>query len=185
VVGPRTIRMRKESAQTVLPGSGVSEPLIEPLARHPGEVVVRGLVRWSDVDAAGIVCFGRYLRYFEAAETELFRRVGLPAQRLRSEHGLWLVRRRVECDFLRPLALDTEIDIAGRVVSLGGSSVQLRFAVRVGECLAPYAEGAYVCVAVDTTTLEPVELPARVRAALEPYLLADDRSARRPGGPLG
>jgi acyl-CoA thioesterase FadM len=34
-------------------------------------------VRWSDVDFAGILCYGAYLRFFEIAETELFRTAGL------------------------------------------------------------------------------------------------------------
>ncbi len=34
-------------------------------------------VRWSDVDFAGIICYGAYLRFFEIAETELFRAAGL------------------------------------------------------------------------------------------------------------
>ena len=64
--------------------------------------VVRERVRWSDVDAAGIVCHGMYLRFFELAESELLRTVGLPARVLSGTHGLWRVRRRIECDFLQP-----------------------------------------------------------------------------------
>ena len=35
-------------------------------------------VRWGDVDAARIIFYGAYIRFFEIAETELFRAVGLP-----------------------------------------------------------------------------------------------------------
>jgi acyl-CoA thioesterase FadM len=34
-------------------------------------------VRWGDVDAARIIFYGAYIRFFEFAETELFRSVGL------------------------------------------------------------------------------------------------------------
>ena len=34
-------------------------------------------VRWGDVDAARIIFYGAYIRFFEIAETELFRSVGL------------------------------------------------------------------------------------------------------------
>src|SRR5690606_36932280 len=50
-------------------------------------------VRWSDVDAAGIVCYGAYLRFFELAETELFRASGLTVAYIQEHFGLWLVRR--------------------------------------------------------------------------------------------
>jgi len=33
-------------------------------------------VRWSDVDRAGIIFYGAYVRFFEIAETELFRAAG-------------------------------------------------------------------------------------------------------------
>ena len=35
-------------------------------------------VRWGDVDAAGIIFYGSYIRFFEIAETELFRAMGMP-----------------------------------------------------------------------------------------------------------
>ena len=35
-------------------------------------------VRWGDVDAANIIFYGSYIRFFEIAETELFRAVGMP-----------------------------------------------------------------------------------------------------------
>jgi acyl-CoA thioesterase FadM len=35
-------------------------------------------VRWSDIDRAGIIYYGQFQRFFEIAETELFRAVGLP-----------------------------------------------------------------------------------------------------------
>ena len=35
-------------------------------------------VRWSDVDHAGIIYFGSYVRFFEIAETEMYREMGLP-----------------------------------------------------------------------------------------------------------
>ena len=34
-------------------------------------------VRWGDVDAARIIFYGAYIHFFEFAETELFREVGL------------------------------------------------------------------------------------------------------------
>jgi acyl-CoA thioester hydrolase len=137
------------------------------------EVVVRDIVRWSDVDAAGIVCFARYLRFFELGETELFRRAGLPVQVLRDQHGVWLVRRRVECEFLRPLRLDGEIDIAARVTHLGCSSLRLRFEATDPTTGALCAEGGYVCVSVDRESLEPIPIPHGIRAALQPFVVRE------------
>lgn len=130
---------------------------------------VRERVRWSDVDAAGIVCYGMYLRFFELAESELFRTVGLPGRTLSGTHGLWLVRRRVECDFLQPASLDDELEITVHVAAIGVTSMELAFRVlRVGET-EPTASGRYVLVAVDRESLQPIPVPDAIRNALAPY----------------
>ena len=51
-------------------------------------------VRWGDVDAARIIFYGAYIRFFEIAETELFRAVGLPYGVIFDEIDLWLPRVR-------------------------------------------------------------------------------------------
>ena len=38
--------------------------------------IINEYVRWSDVDYAGIIFYGAYVRFFEIAETELFREAG-------------------------------------------------------------------------------------------------------------
>ena len=40
--------------------------------------IISEYVRWGDIDLAGIICYGAYIRFFELAETEIFRAAGLP-----------------------------------------------------------------------------------------------------------
>ena len=129
---------------------------------------VRERVRWSDVDAAGIVCYGSFLRFFELAESEMFRAAGLPHPVLDGE-GVWLVRRRVECDFLRPARLDDELEVRVVVAALGRTSVSLDFEIRGAGADEASARSRYTLVAVDRETLRSVQLPERVRAALESF----------------
>ena len=144
------------------PSSSPSRPASAPF-------VVRERVRWSGVDTAGIVCYGTYLRFFELAESELFRMVGLPARTLSGIHGLWLVRRRIECDFLQPVYLEEELEISVHVAAIGSTSMELAFQVaRVGETVFT-ALGRYVLVAVDSESLQPVPIPDPIRTALDPY----------------
>ncbi len=49
-------------------------------------------VRWGDVDAARIIFYGAYIRFFEFAETELFRAVNLPYSVMFDELDVWLPR---------------------------------------------------------------------------------------------
>ena len=47
-------------------------------------------VRWGDVDAARIIFYGAYIHFFEYAETELFREVGLHYGVMFDELKIWL-----------------------------------------------------------------------------------------------
>ena len=47
---------------------------------------VEEYVRWEDIDAAGIINYQAYLRFFGLAEVELFRSCGLSYRRLFEEH---------------------------------------------------------------------------------------------------
>jgi YbgC/YbaW family acyl-CoA thioester hydrolase len=133
--------------------------------------------RWSDVDAAGIVCYGAYLRFFELAETELFRTSGQTVAQLQQHFALWLVRRRVECDFYRSTLLDEEVEIFAHVPRIGRTSLELAFVVRRLGDREPAVEARYLLVAVDHESLRPVPVPEPVRTALEPWIM-DHETAR-------
>src|SRR6184192_1598641 len=66
---------------------------------------VREYVRWEDIDAAGIINYQAYLRFFGLAEVELFRSCGLTYKTLFDDLGVWLPRVHVECDFYHPVTL--------------------------------------------------------------------------------
>lgn len=148
------------------PAGGVEAPAATT-AVAPFRITERA--RWSDVDAAGIVCYGAYLRFFELAETELFRAAGIPTPLLTDRHGLWLVRRRVECDFYQPVRLDEEIEIRASVPAIGRTSLELAFVARRVSEGDVAAESRYVLVAVDRDHFRPVPIPDAVRAALAPF----------------
>lgn len=138
-------------------------------------ITFRDRVRWSDVDAAGIVCYGRYLRFFEGAEEELFRAAGLPPDAMPREHGVWLVRRRVAAEFTHPVRLGEELETAAVVAGLGRTSVRLGFVCTVGH--RRVAEGEYVLVCVDRDSLQPRSLPEAVRQRLVPFVVEGAEAA--------
>jgi YbgC/YbaW family acyl-CoA thioester hydrolase len=60
------------------------------------------------LDRAGIIYYGQYLRFFEIAETELFRAAGLSYSEVFDRFDIWLPRVQIHFDFRRPLKLDDE-----------------------------------------------------------------------------
>src|SRR5882724_13195639 len=87
-------------------------------------------VRWGDVDAARIIFYGAYIRFFEIAETELFRAVGLSYGVMFDELDIWLPRAHLECDFHRVAQLDDLLEVSVSVGRFGETSLRLNFEVR-------------------------------------------------------
>jgi len=128
-------------------------------------------VRWEDIDAAGIINYQAYLRFFGLAEVELFRSCGLSYRTLFDELGLWLPRVHVECDFFHPVTLDELLIVDAYFGKIGSSSIHLNFEVRRSE--APdvvVATGKYVLVTVKRGECKPTAVPDIVREKLAPYV---------------
>lgn len=131
-------------------------------------------VRWGDVDAAGIIFYGSYIRFFEIAETELFRAVGLPYGKIFEELNIWLPRVHLECDFHRAAQMDDLLEVSVYVARIGKSSLRLNFEVRrrneAGEIEEKLmATAHFVLVSTDRANLKPLPVPEELRRALEPF----------------
>lgn len=126
-------------------------------------------VRWGDVDAARIIFYGAYIRFFEFAETELFRAVGLPYSVMFDELDVWLPRAHLECDFRQAAKLDDMLEVCVYVGRTGTKSLRLNFEVRRRDEDALVAEAHFVLVAVRRDTFETVMLPDELKRRLAPY----------------
>ena len=126
-------------------------------------------VRWGDVDAARIIFYGAYLRFFEFAETELFRAVGLPYGVMFDQLDIWLPRVHLECDFRHAAQLDDLLEVSVYIGRIGTKSIRLNFEVRrTGEDTI-IAEAHFVLVAVRRATFETVAVPEELKRRLAPY----------------
>lgn len=133
------------------------------------KVTIEDRVRWSDVDAARIIFYGAYVRFFDIAETELFRAAGYPYSTMFDEIEVWLPRAHIECDFRSAAKLDDMLEVAVYVGKIGNKSIQLSFEVnRKGE-EELIAEAKFVLVSVDREKFQPVPVPATLREKLEPF----------------
>ncbi|HSP16932.1 MAG TPA: thioesterase family protein [Thermoanaerobaculia bacterium] len=136
-------------------------------------------VRWEDIDAAGIINYQAYLRFFGLAEVELFRSCGLAYKTLFEEIGIWLPRVHVECDFFQPVTLDELLVVEAYFGHIGRTSIRLNFEVKRKESPdAIVATGQYVLVTVGRGKFEPVPVPDTIRQRLAPYVEEEPRKAR-------
>ena len=70
--------------------------------RVPSFFQIRKKVHWSDTDAAGVVWFPNFLRWFEDAEEELFASLGRSRQSLLDSHHFGMPRVEVHSKFRAP-----------------------------------------------------------------------------------
>ena len=138
--------------------------------------VVHEYVRWGDVDIVGIIRYDAYLRFYEFAESELFRDVGLRYHDVVARHHLTLPRRVMHAEFITPARLDDRLEIRCYVSAVGTTSLTLNFDI-YADGGTPRAKGYLVLVAVDVDTLEKRPLPAEVIERLRPHTTGARASA--------
>ncbi|KAF0249106.1 MAG: ybgC, partial [bacterium] len=133
-----------------------------PLAFMNNKFSIQEYVRWSDVDYAGLICYGAYLRFFEMAETELFRTAGLPYGKVFEEFDFWLPRVQLHCDFHHPALLDDLLAVYAFIGRIGTKSLTLNFEVYRSKDNLLLAEGRFVMVAVSRKNFKSIALPPLV-----------------------
>jgi YbgC/YbaW family acyl-CoA thioester hydrolase len=133
--------------------------------------IIEEYVRWSDVDFAGIIFYGSYVRFFEIAETELFRACGLAYAQLFDRYDIFLPRKAVHSEFYSPARLDDRLRVATYIGRVGTKSMTLNFDVLRADAPLLRAAAWMVLVCVDRRHLNPQPLPAGLVAALAPHTL--------------
>ena len=128
-------------------------------------------VRWEDIDAAGIINYQAYLRFFGLAEAELYRSCGLSYSEMFDGVGVWLPRVHVECDFYHPVVLDDLLVVEAWFGRIGTTSIHIDFEVRrKAQPDVVVAGGKYIVVAVKKGEFAPTPVPQTLREKLAPYV---------------
>ena len=105
-------------------------------------------VRWGDVDPAGIIRYDAYTRFFELAESEFFRSLGLPYRAIFQRLKVGIPRRVMHMDFLSAPVLDEELEVRVFISHVGSTSMRMNFDI-YGDEAAMRAMGYLVLVCVD------------------------------------
>jgi YbgC/YbaW family acyl-CoA thioester hydrolase len=141
-------------------------PVNEPFRFHTR-------IRFIDTDTSGRIHYTAMFRYFESAEIEFMRRLGVSYTRF----GYGFPRVHVECDFLLSIVHDDELEIEVFLTKLGRSSVRLEFRTLKEGKLA--ARGAVVIACMDKQTDRAIAIPAPLRERFERELTESPQEPQR------
>jgi 4-hydroxybenzoyl-CoA thioesterase len=131
----------------------------------------RQIVRFADIDRAGIVYYPRFFDFWHRAFEDFFtEEVALPYYRLIDELRVGFPIVHVESDFHIPLAHGDVITIRMTTARLGNRSITMRYRTFRPGSDAVAAEGRVTQACVDMNTFKPIPVPELVRAALARHL---------------
>jgi YbgC/YbaW family acyl-CoA thioester hydrolase len=140
--------------------------------------VISEYVRWGDIDLAGIICYGAYIRFYDLAETEIFRAAGLPFGEMFERYDLWLPRKVMHTEFHAPARLDEHLKVVTYFSHVGQTSLTINFDVMSADGATLHATAYQVLVCVSRTTFAKRVLPDDVIRAIEPFTMACEEARR-------
>ena len=127
-------------------------------------------VEFAETDMAGIVHFSNFFRMMEATEHAFFRSLGFSIHGHEPERTVGWPRVSANCDYLRPLRFEDEVEIHLLVEEVRTRSIRYQFTFRKVSDGSEVARGqiAAVCACVEKATgkLMAVAIPEPIRAQI-------------------
>ena len=101
----------------------------EPGAPAPLVLVCRRRIAFGEVDAMAVAWHGNYLRFFEAAHSELMQKIGLGFA-VYAKHDLAAPVVQSHVDYYSPLLLDEEFTVSAELYWNDGARLDTAYTVR-------------------------------------------------------
>lgn len=125
-------------------------------------------VTWADTDAAGVVHYANYFKYFERTEEEFYRHLGFTFTDT-ATRGLWFPRVEACCLYRKPARFNDLLEIEIRVEELKEKSAKYTFRVLNHETCDLLAEGHVVMVVASRKTGHATAMPQDIVNKLRTY----------------
>jgi len=132
---------------------------------------LKDYVRWGDVDPAGIIRWDAYTRFFELAEAEFFRDLGIPYRQIFQRFKVGLPRRVMHIDFESAPVLDEQLEVCVYVSNVGTTSMTMNFDI-YGDAGVVRAAGYLVLVCVDAGGMIKRPWPPELLGLIEPFRMS-------------
>jgi acyl-CoA thioester hydrolase len=122
-------------------------------------------VIYGDTDQMGVVYYGNYLRFFEAARNDFLREKGARWRDVESAHGIYLPVVAAKVNYKRPAFYDDLLGIETTLAELGRASLRFEYKVLRGDDLLATGHTVHACVDKQGDIREfPAVLSERLRA---------------------
>ncbi len=125
-------------------------------------------VVWADTDAARVVHYSNYFRFFERAEEEFYRQLGFSFTDT-AKKGLWFPRVEAFCQYKRPARFNDLLEVEVSVENLKERSFKLGFRIINKETNVTLATGYIVIVAADKQTEKATCVPSEIVEKLKSF----------------
>jgi len=120
---------------------------------------------YGDTDQMGVVYYGNYLRFFEAARNEWLRAKGARWRDIEATHAVYLPVVEAKVNYKRPARYDDLIVVETHLGDLGRASLRFDYRVVRGEDLLALGHTLHACVSRDGDIRElPEVVLAQLRA---------------------
>lgn len=126
-------------------------------------------VRFREVDRAAIVFYGRVFEYAHVAFEEFILALGLDLDTF-FDHAEWVVPiTHASADYRQPMKHGQQLTCTIDVMDLRNSAFSLRY--RFNSSAGVHVDATTVHVFVDRQTFNKRDIPADIRARLQPHLI--------------
>ena len=120
------------------------------------EFIYNVKVYYEDTDSGGVVYYANYLKFFERARTEFLKSLNLSNKMLLTNHGVLIVVKSCNIEYIKSAKLEDELEIISFVTSKTKTSFIMKQVVKLDKVLINQAETHLVIVNQEG---KPVQIP--------------------------
>ena len=118
-------------------------------------------IYYEDTDAAGVVYYANYLKFFERGRTEWLRGLSFDHTDFMTDENIAFVVAAVEIQYKKPAVLDDLICIKTSITDMKNASMTFRQSAHRGDDILSYGDVVVCCVNLDT--MRPTPIPSKIR----------------------
>ena len=122
-------------------------------------------VYYEDTDAAGVVYYANYLKFFERARTDFLRHHNINQQQLAKKTNQIAVVRKCNISYIKPAKLDDLITVSVKIGKISHTTIQMLQEITLNNQILTIADAQIAFV--DNATFKPIKIPKEIYFILE------------------